>query len=90
MPQQVPQQLNYTTTISTAKLRLVELCETIFKSLDYASVEEEIATASKIRFGLKAYLEGSPYTDADSQQRIIVTLNKLCNIYNQQNAPFSL
>jgi hypothetical protein len=67
------------TTIQAAKDHLLVLCETIFKARDLAKVEQEIADASKIRFGLNALTTMT--VDEDAYQQIIIGLNKLCKVY---------
>lgn len=45
--------LNSTLTVTESEDHLLDLCEIIFQSKDFAKVEKEISDASKIRFGLK-------------------------------------
>jgi len=79
------QSLTPTATIDASEDYLLKLCVQIFKARDLAKVENIVADASKIRFGLMA----TQFLDDDSlqMQQIIVGLNKLCKIYNQQSIP---
>jgi len=72
-------------TIDTAENYLLDLCLVIFKARDFGKIEKQIADASKIRFGLKALNLLTP--DEEAYQRIIVGLNKLCNVSTSQNVP---
>ncbi len=72
--------LNKSEIITASEDYLLVLCDSIYKSKDFAKVENNIAKASKIRLGLKA-LEN---TDLPllTQDRILIGLNNLCQIYN--------
>ena len=73
------------TTITAAQNKLLSLSSIIFANRDFKNVEQEIADASKIRFGLMALNQSD--TPLDAQNKIIVTLNRMCGIYNQQTVP---
>lgn len=77
----------YQTTIDAAEDKVLELAEIIFKKRDLSKVEEEIFQACKIVMGLQALQQSSTETDDSARQRIIVTLNHMCGVYNQQTVP---
>lgn len=79
-----PQVVVSATTITAAKTTLVNLCSIIFANRDFKNVEEEIADASKIRFGLMAISQLE--TSQVAYDRIIMGLNKLAQSYNLQIA----
>jgi hypothetical protein len=78
------QQVVAATTITAAKTALVSLCSIIFANRDFKNVEQEIADASKIRFGLMAISQAETSTTAYNQ--IIMGLTKLAQYYNLQIA----
>lgn len=80
-----PQQVNSVSTITAAQNLLLVLCTKIFSVRDFKYVEREIADASKIRFGLMALTQVDTSTTA--YDRIILTLNRMCDIYNIQIVP---
>lgn len=67
------------TTIASANTKLLSLCYDIFGARDFSKVENKIADASKIRFGLKALTNLT--AEDEAYQQIIVGLNKLCKVY---------
>lgn len=76
------------TTIAASKVYLRELCRTIFSTRDFADVDQEICTGIKIMVGLQALTLDSPQSiSVASRQQILVTLNNICNIYNNQMSP---
>lgn len=80
-------QINESTTVNASETFLLGLCETIFKARDFATVEQTIADASMIRFGLKALNNTQAELIPQDREKIVVSLNKLCNIFSQQTIP---
>jgi hypothetical protein len=77
--------LNETTTVTGAKQYLLQLSRSIFEARDFADVDQDICTAVKIMVGLQALTLDSPQSiTAASRQQIVVTLNNICNLYNNQ------
>lgn len=79
------QTLTPSVTIDAAEDYLLARCEDIFKARDLSKVENIIANASKIRYGLKAL--NNLTVEDDEYQQIIVGLNKMCKVYSQQTVP---
>lgn len=76
-----------TVTIPAATTYWLNLLETIFKSRDFADVDDAICTAIKIMVGLEALNQDIQSTSNLDRQRILVTLNAICQVYNPQMAP---
>lgn len=80
-----PQAVVPATTITAAQNKLKSLCSIIFANRDFRNVDQEIADASKIRFGLMALSQAE--TDITAYYQIIEGLNFMCGIYTQQTVP---
>lgn len=73
--------------IPASKTYFRELVKKIFTARDFANVDQDIATAIKIMVGLQALTQDIQSTQAIDRQRILVTLNKICNVAQLQMAP---
>lgn len=79
--------LDSTVIVPAATIYWLNLLETIFMARDFADVDEEICTAVKIMVGLEALNQDIQSTSNLDKQRILVTLNAICHVYNPQMAP---
>jgi hypothetical protein len=79
--------LDSTITIPAATNYWLQLLEQIFIARDFADVDGEICTAIKIMVGLEALNQDIQSTNNLDRQRILVTLNSICHVYNPQMAP---
>lgn len=73
--------------IPASKINLRMRTLTIFKARDFADVDQEIVTSIKIMVGLVALSQDIQSTQQIDRQRILVVLNKLCNVGSPQMAP---
>lgn len=76
-----------TIIIPASKTYLRMLTLTIFKARDFADVDQDICTAVKIMVGIEALAQDIQSTQSIDRQRILVVLNKICNVGSPQMAP---
>lgn len=79
--------IDSTIIIPASKTYFRELVKKIFMARDFANVDQDIATAIKIMVGLQALAQDIQSTQPIDRQRILVTLNKICNVAQLQASP---